>query len=169
MDIFLESPWPAIVLGIFGEAVLAVMLVRTGRGVLLWAMIGVLALALLGVGVERLVVTDNKLITAVLYDTAAALEANDLNRVLAHVAADADKTRADARSALSEAEITELKIRYLEIKINRLTSPPSAGPPSTSSLPADTGAATMGREGASENSLSTCAATRAAGSSPATS
>ena len=80
MSIFLDSPWPAILFGIIGEAVLAVMLLRSGRGVLLGAMAGVLALSLAGVGVERLVVTDNKLIAAVIYDAAAALEANDLPR-----------------------------------------------------------------------------------------
>ena len=49
MSIFIESPWPAILLGILGEAILAVILVRTGRGVLLVAMAGVLAASLLGV------------------------------------------------------------------------------------------------------------------------
>ncbi len=126
MSIFLDSPWPAILFGIIGEAVLAVMLLRSGRGVLLGAMAGVLALSLAGVGVERLVVTDNKLIAAVIYDAAAALEANDLPRVLAHVATDDVYTREQARLVLSEVEITALKVRALDIKINRLTSPPSA-------------------------------------------
>ena len=40
MMIFLESPWPWLFLGIAVEAVLAVALVRTQRG-LLWAMLGV--------------------------------------------------------------------------------------------------------------------------------
>ena len=133
-------------------------------------MAGVLALSLLGVGVERLVVTDNKLIAAVLYDTAAALEANDLNRVLAHVAADADyDPRARPASALSEAEITELKIRYLEIKINRLTSPPSAKATFNIIAAGRYRRGDYGQGTGPENSLSTCAATRAAGSSPATS
>jgi hypothetical protein len=126
MSIFIESPWPAILLGIFGEAILAVILVRTGRGVLLWAMAGVLAAALLGVAVQRLVVTDSKLIKAVLYDTRDALEANDLARVLAHVAPEKTKTREQARWVLSQAEILDLKISYLDIKINRLTPPPTA-------------------------------------------
>ncbi len=126
MSIFIESPWPAILLGILGEAILAVLLVRTGRGALLWAMAGVLAASLLGVAVERLVVTDSKLIKAVLYDTRDALEANDLKRVWAHVAAEDTNTRQRAREVLSQGEITELKITYLTIDINRLTSPPTA-------------------------------------------
>ena len=89
-------------------------------------MAGVLAASLLGVAVERLVVTDSKLIKAVLYDTRDALEANDLERALAHVAAEDTNTRERAREVLSQGEITELKITYLNIDINRLTSPPTA-------------------------------------------
>jgi hypothetical protein len=126
MSILIESPWPAILFGIIGEAILAVMLLRTGRGVLLWAMAGVLALSLGGVAVERLVVTDRKLVAAVIYDTAAALEANDLKRVLAHVAPEDAYTHEQAALVLGQYEIVELKVRYLEITINRLTSPPTA-------------------------------------------
>ena len=41
MTFLLESPWPALVFGIFAEALLGIILLRTGRGVLLWAMAGV--------------------------------------------------------------------------------------------------------------------------------
>ncbi len=126
MNILIESPWPAILFGIIGEAILAVILLRTGRGVLLWAMAGVLGLSLIGVAVERFVVTDTKLVKAVIYDTRTALEANDLGRVLAHVAPEDANTRQRAAQVLDMAEIKELKISYLEVTINRLTSPPTA-------------------------------------------
>ena len=102
------------------------VLLRTGRGVLLWAMAGVLLLALAGVAVVRWVPTERKLVAATLYQTAAALEANDLEGVLRHVAPAAAETRKEAQWALQHAEIVELKIRYLDITINRLTSPPTA-------------------------------------------
>ena len=60
MVIFLESPWPILLIGIAVEAVLAVMLLRTGQGRLLWAMLGMAAVVLLGLAVERLVVTDRE-------------------------------------------------------------------------------------------------------------
>jgi hypothetical protein len=126
MNLLLESYWPAILFGIVGEALLAVALLRTGRGVLLGAMAGVLLLALAGVAVVRWLPTERKSAAATLYQTAAALEANDLAGVLRHVAPAAAGTRDDARWALQQAEIIELKIRYLEITINRLTSPPTA-------------------------------------------
>ena len=102
------------------------MLLRTGRGVLLWALAGVLFLTLAGVAIVRWVPTERKMVAATLYQTAAALEANDLAGVLRHVAPTAAETRKDAQWAIEHAEIVELKIRYLDITINRLTSPPTA-------------------------------------------
>ena len=123
---FLESPWPILVFGIIAEAVLAVALVRTGRGIYLAAMAGVAIAVLLGVLVERLVVTDRKLVAQTIDGAAAALEANDLNRVLQFVSPTADDTRERARQALGLAEFVEVKVRNLEIAIVRTTSPPTA-------------------------------------------
>jgi hypothetical protein len=126
MNLLLESFWPAILFGIIGEAILAVILLRTGRGVLLLAMAGVLLVSLAGLALVRWVPTERKMVAATLYDTAAALEANDLKGVLRHVAAEDDDTREQAAYALQRAEFVEVKIRALEIAINRLTSPPTA-------------------------------------------
>jgi hypothetical protein len=126
MNILLESPWPAIMFGIFGEALLAVILLRTGRGVLLWAMAGVLLISLLGVALVKYVVTERKLVAAALYDTAAAIEANDLDRVLQHVAPEDEYTRHQAEDALRQVQVISMKISYLEITVNRLTTPPTA-------------------------------------------
>jgi ketosteroid isomerase-like protein len=126
MNLLLESYWPAILGGIIGEAILAVILLRTGRGVLLLPMAGVLVLALADVALVRWVPTERKMVAATLYDTAAALEANDLPRVLRHIAPEARPTRDQAEQVLGSAQIVELKIRCLEIVINNLTSPPTA-------------------------------------------
>ena len=126
MEIFVESPWPAIFFGVIGEAILAVALVRTGRGVLLWAMAGVLAVSLTGVGVARLVVTEKKLAAAVVYDCAAAAEKNDAEGILRHVSPEDEELRAWIIAAMQQFEISEVKIRALDIAINRLTSPPTA-------------------------------------------
>jgi len=126
MTIFLESPWPAIGIGIFAEALLALILWRTGRGVILWAMGGVLLLVLGGVLLERLVVTERKRIEATLDGAAAAVEANDLNLVNMYIADDAADPRALARWALSQVKFTRAKISRLDITINRRTTPPTA-------------------------------------------
>ena len=126
MNLLLENYWPWILFGILGEAIVAVALLRTGRGVLLWAMAGVLAVSLLGMAVVKWVPTERKAVAATIYDTAKALEANDLDRVLKHVLLSDEHTRADADNYMSMFEFVEVKVSFLEITINYLTSPPTA-------------------------------------------
>ena len=126
MTWLLENPLPVVFAGIVVEAILGVMLLRTGRGMLLGVMAGVLLLVLAGVGLEWLVVTDTERIEATLKETAAALEANDLQRVQATCCESAVHTRSEAARALNWVRFTGVKITDLQVKINRLTSPPTA-------------------------------------------
>lgn len=126
MMILLESPWPVLLIGIAVEAVLAIMLLRTGQGRVLWAMVAAGALTLAGLVVERLVVTDREAVEHTLDAAVAAVEANDLNRVLECISPTAPQTRADARFLLGRVEIRMARIGSLEITVNRLTSPPTA-------------------------------------------
>jgi hypothetical protein len=126
MTILFENPWWIIFIGAIIEAVLGIVLFRTGRGVLLWVMLGVLALTLLGVLIERLVVTERERVEMTLDGITAALEANDLNRVLSYVSPDATQTRRRATWAMGRIEVQSARIYNLEISINRLTSPPTA-------------------------------------------
>ena len=41
MEIFVESPWPWLLVGVGVETVLAIVLARTQRGAVLWAMLAV--------------------------------------------------------------------------------------------------------------------------------
>jgi hypothetical protein len=123
---FLESPWPILLIVIGVEAVLAVALLQTRRGYLLWAMIGVAAVGLVGLVVERLVVTDREAIENTLDAAVAAAEANDVGRLLDCISPTAENTRADARWMLSRVEVRSAYIHKLEITINQLTSPPTA-------------------------------------------
>jgi hypothetical protein len=123
---FLESPWPILIIGLAAEVVLAVILIQTGRGALLAAMAGVAAVVGIGLLVEHFAVTDRKLITQTLDEAAAAVEANDPPRVLALLASDADETRSAAKEHLGKAEFVQVKIFSLEIHVVRTTSPPTA-------------------------------------------
>jgi len=126
MTMFLESPLPIIVVGVVIEAILAAILVSTRRGVVLFIMLGVLVLVGIGLVVERLVVTENERITATLDNAAAAIQANDLDRLLTYLTPSAQQSRARARQVLGMVEFTSAAIRGLEISpINRLTSPPT--------------------------------------------
>src|SRR5664279_5008786 len=79
----LESPWPILIVGLVFEAVLAIALFRTGRGVILGLMGGVALLVLLGVLVERWTVTDTKRIRQTLGAAAAGLQANSAKQASA--------------------------------------------------------------------------------------
>ena len=124
--IFLESPWPILVIGIAAEAALGLALLRSGQGKWLWAMLGVAVLVIGGLLAEHFVVTDRKLITHTLDTAAAAVEGNNLPRLLDCISPEAQKVRADSDRLLHRFVFKTGRIYHLDIKINRLTSPPTA-------------------------------------------
>lgn len=127
MTTLVENPMPIILFGIVVEAVLGIILVSTGRGVLLWAMGGVLILVLAGVGLEWLVVTDVERVEAVVEGAAAALGANDQDGLLEYVHPSATEVRRRVDEGFALAAFTSAKITRLEVRnINYLTSPPTA-------------------------------------------
>jgi hypothetical protein len=126
--LFLESPWPILIVGLVLEMVLAIGLFRTGRGVVLVAMGGVALVVLLGVLIERSTVTDTKRIRQTFEAAAAGLQANNARQVDAWIVpgADGDVARNLVGWALSQAEFLELTVRNLEVKFNYQMSPPTA-------------------------------------------
>src|SRR5271157_4784041 len=126
--LFLESPWPILIVGLVLETVLAIALFRTGRGAVLVAMAAVALLVLLGVLIERWTLTDTKRIRQTLEAAATGLRANNARQVDACIVpdTDGDVARGKVRWALSKAEFLELTIRNLEVKFNYRTSPPTA-------------------------------------------
>jgi hypothetical protein len=126
--IFLESPWPVLIVGLVIEAVLAIALFRSGRGRVLAAMAGVAAVVALGVLIATITVTDTKRIRQTLEGAAAGLRAADARQVDAFIVPgdDGAAARDKARWALSVARFQEFTIRNLEAKFNYRTSPPTA-------------------------------------------
>ncbi len=120
--LFLESPWPVLVLGLVAEAVLAILLIRTGRAVLLWSMGGVAIFVLAAVFIERSTVTDRKLIVQTLEGVASALASNDIKRVDTFISpsSDGEAARKKARWALSVVEFIDFTIRNLDLTFNDL-------------------------------------------------
>ena len=78
MMIFVESPWPILFIGIAIEAVLALLLLRTGLGKYLIAMIGVAVVVAAGLVVEHFVITDRKAVAQTLDAAVAAVRTNNL-------------------------------------------------------------------------------------------
>lgn len=127
MAIFLESPWPILLIGIPVEIVLAIVLWCTGQGRALWAMIGVLGLVLAGWLVQWLVVTDREAVTNAIYDGAAAIEANDMNRLMQYVSPGVPDLRSDVRWVLDRFQFELVRVVELRsIDIHRSTKPPTA-------------------------------------------
>jgi hypothetical protein len=122
----LEDPTPILVFGVLAEAILAVALVRTRRGILLWVMGGVLAVVLIGLIVERLVVTERERVKAAVYGAAAAVERNDQAGVTSFVARSASDVLGRAIHYMNELEFSSVSLRGMEVTLNQLTSPPSA-------------------------------------------
>jgi hypothetical protein len=127
MTAIFESPLPVILIGLFAEALLAVVFLNTRKGAILAAMGGVLAFVLVGVLVEHLVVTEREQVEAALYGGAQALEHNDRDAVMSYISPEAETLRSRVHAEWPDAYvITQVKIRNLQIKTNHLTSPPTA-------------------------------------------
>jgi hypothetical protein len=126
MAIFVESPWPILFIGIAVEAVLGMTLLQTGRGKYLNAMIGVAAAVVVGLVVERFVVTDREAVRNTLDAAVVAVRKGDLHGLLECIAPSAQGPRKMSRHVLDRYEVEEGKISDLEIAINRQTSPPTA-------------------------------------------
>jgi hypothetical protein len=121
-----EDPTTLIVAGLLIEVLLGIALVKSGRGILVLPMIGVLALVGLGVLVERLVVTDRERIETALEGVCRSLTANDVEGVVNHIDPDAASLRSYVRSILPRAHITDARVYDLVIHVNRHASPPIA-------------------------------------------
>ncbi len=124
--IFLEDPTPIIVVGVITEAILAVVLVRTRRGGVLYAMGGVLLVVLIGLVVERLVVTEQKRIKATVYGAAGAIERNDQAGLGSYVAKSGSTLLRTAIGYMDRPEFSSVSLSGMEVTTNDLTSPPTA-------------------------------------------
>jgi hypothetical protein len=94
---FTENPLPILIGGGVVLLVLLVLLLKTGRGVILTAMLGVAVVMGLAVLIDRLVVTDRERIANVIYQGAAAAQRNDLDAIVDLISPSASDVRAASR------------------------------------------------------------------------
>jgi hypothetical protein len=123
---FVENPLRILFVGVVVEAVLAMVLLRTGRGKLLWAMIGVACLFGVLLAVERLVVTDREAVERTLDNAVNAARRNDISGLLACIDPSAERPRRLSTWVLNTYEVEEGHIMDVQITVNHLTSPPTA-------------------------------------------
>jgi hypothetical protein len=126
VETLLESAMPVLFGGVVVEAILAVVFFNDRRVIWLLPMIGVALLILLGIVVERVVVTPREEVEATIDEVADSLAANDIQRALGHISPTATQTRSRAEWGLDRFEVSKTKITGLTININELTSPPTA-------------------------------------------
>jgi hypothetical protein len=122
----LDGPIPILCLGIILEIILGLVLLRSGRG---WAFIAMCLVAiatLLGVGIERLIVTDTKRVKATLEHARAAVEANHIKLALDDLDPKATTLRKWVERVPGHVRFTEVKIKDLQVTIDRKSDPPRA-------------------------------------------
>ncbi|MBN2023247.1 MAG: hypothetical protein JW809_10700 [Pirellulales bacterium] len=130
--ILLESPIPILFAGLVAIVALGAAFLGSRRVVFLAGIGAALAVVLLGVLVERLVVTEREEVENTLQDLAEALSADNADldakiaRVLGFLAPSAVQTRAHAEWALQRYTVKTATVTNLKVTINHLTSPPSA-------------------------------------------
>ncbi len=127
MSWFTEDSTPILVWGAVIEALLIFALVKTGRVVLLYVMVGVALLAGGIVWKEKHTVTDTKLLRAALYDAAKVVESNDPKNVLPFISPNADRGQKEQiLRYMGMLKFNEVHVWGEEIQVNRFTAPPTA-------------------------------------------
>jgi hypothetical protein len=126
MNWLFEDPTLIIVAGILIEAMLAGILVKSGRLFMLLPMAGVLALVLLGMFVEAMVVTDSEQVDVTLGQISQALESNDVKRLLAFIDPAAKRSRTDATQGLSLVRVEKAQVSSAKITVQSTAKPPTA-------------------------------------------
>jgi hypothetical protein len=126
MEIFLDSLWPYVTIGILLEGALALSLFVTRRGVLLYAMIGVLLAVAAGVLFERWVITERKRVMMTIDEGVEGLKSNSEARMDALVFPTAQQIREHIHAGLGMVRVTDVSLHNIEIEIKDHTSPPTA-------------------------------------------
>jgi hypothetical protein len=129
MTWIVEDAWTILAFGAAVQAILAVILVQSGRRALLFVMAAVLLVTVALLFIEWLVVTDGEQIESVLNDAAAALESDDLAELVLHIATSPEgmALRRELESRLDRIQVTVARIASKpQITINEYVTPRSA-------------------------------------------
>jgi hypothetical protein len=123
---FTENPLPILTGGGVVLLVLLVLLLKTGRGAILTAMLGVAILMGLAVLIDRLVVTDRERVANLVYEAAAAAQRNEIEPIIANILPSATAVRAEARRWIGQARLSDVTITNMRVDLDRGAKPPVA-------------------------------------------
>lgn len=121
-----EDPTLIISVGVLGQVILAIILIKSGRTVTLLPMLGLLLLTTLGVFIEWVVVTDAEQVSDTIEATRNAVAANNLPDVLKHLAPDAIDLRTRVSAVLPKLKVDEANVKNLKVTINTKAEPLTA-------------------------------------------
>lgn len=123
----LEQWLPIVFVALIVEAILFIVLVQTGRKAVLYLMVAVGVLAVLLVGVERVVVTERERVEAAVYGIRDAMKRNDLDGVLDLISPQAKDVRNDARRGFDQLRVEDAIVKSnLTIAVHPDSTPPLA-------------------------------------------
>lgn len=124
-----ENPLPPVLIGVIIEAMLAVVLMRTGKREALWGMLAVAGLVTGAVVMERMIVTPREEVHAALEEIRGLVAANnppellkriDTNQGLARLR---NRVQNDlAHVTVTEAKITELRDDDIKVSDSGMTA-----------------------------------------------
>lgn len=118
MTWFTENPTPLVVLGILVEAALAVVLMKTGKRPVLWAMLVTAAFTAAAVVANIWIVTPREEVTAALEEMRQLLEQNDRPALIDRIDRGAVSLRNQVQSDQSYLTITRAKLNDLKVTVD---------------------------------------------------
>ncbi|MBA4016826.1 MAG: hypothetical protein C0483_06540 [Pirellula sp.] len=123
MSWFTENPLPPVLIGVILEALLVVVLMRTGKKSVLWGMVGLAALVAGIVVLERSIVTPREEVKQAIEEIRALVEANDRPALLQRIDSNPGvaELRNRVQSDLAQVHVDQAKVTDLrdeDIKID---------------------------------------------------
>ncbi|MFO0905884.1 MAG: hypothetical protein U0939_22950 [Pirellulales bacterium] len=111
MNQIYESPLPLLLLGLVLLAGCTVGWLKTGDKRLIFGSLLGLLIAVGGILVERMVVTDREQIERVIYTVAADVQAGRIEEAVSHLNPDAGELRERARTELRLYRVTDIRVK----------------------------------------------------------
>ncbi|MCH5375796.1 MAG: hypothetical protein JJ992_17630 [Planctomycetes bacterium] len=127
MELLLENPLPALIVGGIIAAILGGGWIQTGRQALLYLMILAILLMVGAVLLERFVVTEREEVKATLFEIARLVEQNDIEAAMQYAYSGSPQVAREATAELSNYRFLSVDIKpNLEIKVFPDEDPPRA-------------------------------------------
>ena len=127
MTFLCENLWFWIAAAAFVAVVGYVVFVNNRKTVVLGMTIGAAVVVLLiGLVLFFYVDTDRKSVSRMLTHLAAAIEADDVEKVMTFISPKADKTRKLARGSMAQVRLPSARFKNLKVEVNSVTHPPTA-------------------------------------------